>query len=89
MSTKPERFEIRLATEGRSQIEEAAQAVGETVTEFVRNAAVQRADRIVALSSRTRMPAEQFDAMLESLDIADEAPVLAQLASRPRRYVRK
>ncbi|MBF6397449.1 DUF1778 domain-containing protein [Nocardia cyriacigeorgica] len=89
MSTKTERFEIRLATEGRSQIEEAAQAVGETVTEFVRNAAIQRADRILALSSRTLMPAEQFDAMLESLDVADEAPELAQLASRPRRYVRK
>ncbi|WP_067863904.1 type II toxin-antitoxin system TacA family antitoxin [Nocardia shimofusensis] len=89
MSTKTERFEIRLAAEGRDQIEEAAGAVGETLTEFVRNAAIQRADRVLALSSRTLMPAEQFDAMLESLDVADEAPTLAAVVARPRRFVRR
>ncbi|WP_425299350.1 DUF1778 domain-containing protein, partial [Nocardia cyriacigeorgica] len=40
-------------------MEEAAKTVGETVTEFVRNAAIQPADRILALSSRTLMSAEQ------------------------------
>ena len=89
MSAKTQRFEIRLAEEGRNQIEEAAGAVGETLTEFVRNAAIQRADHVLALSSRTLMSAEQFDAMIKSLDVADEAPELAELAARTRRYVRK
>lgn len=89
MSTKTGRFEIRLAEEGRNHIEEAAGAVGETLTDFVRNAAIQRADRILALSSRTLMSAEQFDAMIKSLDVADESSELAELAARPRRYVRK
>lgn len=89
MSIKTERFEIRLAEDGRNQIEAAASAVGETVTEFVRNAAMQRADQVLALSSRTLMPAEQFDAMIRSLDIADDAPELAKAVARGRRFVRK
>lgn len=89
MSAKTERFEIRLAEERRNQIKEAAAAIGETETEFVRNAAIERADRILALSSRTLMPAEQFDAMIRSLDIPDEATGLAEIVARPRRFIRK
>ncbi|MGW4842267.1 type II toxin-antitoxin system TacA family antitoxin [Nocardia brasiliensis] len=89
MSPKTERFEIRLAEDGREQIEAAAGAVGETLTEFVRNAAIQRADQVLALSSRTMMSAEQFDAMIRSLDIADDAPELAKAVSRGRRFVRR
>ena len=89
MTIKTERFEIRLAEDGRNQIEAAAGAVGETLTEFVRNAAIQRADQVLALSSRTLMPAEQFDAMIRSLDIADDAPELAKAVARGRRFVRR
>lgn len=89
MSTMKERFEIRLAEDGRNQIEAAAGAVGETVTDFVRNAAIQRADQVLALSSRTMMPPEQFDAMIRSLDTADEAPALTKAVARRRRFVRK
>ncbi|MBU3062652.1 DUF1778 domain-containing protein [Nocardia sp. NEAU-G5] len=89
MSAKTERFEIRLAEDGRNQIEAAASAVGETVTDFVRNAAMQRADQVLALASRTLMPAEQFDAMIRSLDTADDAPELAKAVARGRRFVRK
>ncbi|MGF6885394.1 uncharacterized protein (DUF1778 family) [Nocardia sp. GAS34] len=89
MSSKTERFEMRLTEEGRKQIAAAAGAVGETLTEFVRNAAIQRADQALALSSRALMPAEQFDAMIRSLDIADDAPELAKAVARGRRFVRK
>jgi len=89
MSIKTERFEIRLAEDGRNQIEAAAGAVGETLTDFVRNAAIQRADQVLALSSRTLMPAEQFDAMIQSLDIADDAPELSKAVARGRRFVRR
>ncbi|MFE6860439.1 DUF1778 domain-containing protein [Nocardia sp. NPDC057668] len=88
-TTKSGRFEIRLAEEGRNQIEAAAGAVGETLSDFVRNAAIQRADRVLALSSRTLMAPEQFDAMLNSLDVPDPAPALAKAVAQPRRYTRK
>ncbi len=89
MSAKTERFEIRLAEERRNQIQEAAGTVGETPTEFVRNAAIERADRILALSSRTLMPAAQFDAMISSLDVADDAPALTKAAAKARAFERK
>jgi uncharacterized protein (DUF1778 family) len=89
MSAKTERCEIRLAEDGRDQIEAAAGAIGETLTEFVRNAAIQLADRVLAVSSRMPVPAEQFDAMITSLDVADDAPVLTAIVARSRRFVRK
>ncbi|WP_431956119.1 DUF1778 domain-containing protein [Nocardia lijiangensis] len=89
MSTKTERFEMRLAQDRLRQIQEAAGAIGESPTEFIRNAAIERADRILALSSRTLMPAEQFDAMMSALDVADDAPALTKAAAKPRAFVRK
>jgi hypothetical protein len=35
------------------------------------------------------MPAELFDELLASLDVADEASTLARLGQSERRYVRK
>ncbi|TLF93541.1 hypothetical protein FEK35_29880 [Nocardia cyriacigeorgica] len=89
MNTNGESFESRPTAEGCSQIEEATRAFGETVAELVGNATNQEPDRILGLPSRTLMSAEQFDAMLESLDVPDDAPELATLASRPRVYARK
>ena len=37
-------------------------------------------------TGRLKMPAEQFDALAGSLDVPDEAPALARLEDRPRRY---
>ncbi|MBF6099359.1 hypothetical protein [Nocardia cyriacigeorgica] len=88
MNTNGERFESRPTAEGCNQIEEATRAFGETA-EVVGTAANQEPDRILGLSSRTLMSAEQFDAMLESLDVPDDAPELAALASRPRVYAHK
>lgn len=88
-TTKTERIEIRVAAQLHDQILAAAEMVNETTSEFMRNAALDRADKILALSSRTLMPAEQFDALIESLDIADEAPNLAELAAEPRRFSRQ
>ncbi|TLF82522.1 hypothetical protein [Nocardia cyriacigeorgica] len=89
MNTRGERFEIRATAEGCHQIGEATRAVGETATELIGNVANQLPDRVLGLSTRTLMSSEQFDAMLESLDVPDDAPELAALASRPRFYARK
>lgn len=36
----------------------------------------------------TIMPSDQFDALVATLDVPDECPVLAAAASRPRRFAR-
>lgn len=88
-TTKTDRVELRVARQSHEQISAAAEKVNETISEFIRNAALDRADKILALSSRTLMPAEQFDALISSLDVADEAPNLARVAAEPRRFARR
>lgn len=89
MSNKTDRVEVRVAPQTRERISAAAEKVNETTSEFMRNAALDRADRVLALSSRTLMPAEQFDAMLHALDKPDHAPTLEKLAAQPRRFSRQ
>ncbi|MBF6211354.1 DUF1778 domain-containing protein [Nocardia puris] len=87
--TKTERVELRLDKDLQEQIAAAADAVDERVSEFIRKAAFDRADRILALSSRTLMPAAQFDAMMSALDVPDEAPELRKAAAAPRAFTRR
>lgn len=89
MSAKTDRVEVRVAPQTHEQISAAAEKVNESVSEFMRNAALDRADRVLALSGRTLMPAQQFDAMLRSLDEPDQAPHLERLATQPRRFSRR
>lgn len=88
-TTKTDRLEVRVTPLSRAHISDAAEKVNESVSDFIRNAALDRADKILALSSRTLMPAEQFDALIKSLDVPDEAPNLAKLAAEPRRFARQ
>ncbi len=88
-TAKTDRFEVRVAARSHQQIKAAAEAVNETTSEFIRNAALDRADKILALSNRTLMPAEQFDALINALDVPDEAPELARLAAQQRRFSRQ
>lgn len=81
-------MELRLAAEKSEYIREAAERSGETASEFVRNAAMARAEKVMALSNLTFMPAEEFDALIETIDTADETPNLDQLMKRPKRFVR-
>ena len=88
-TTKTERVEVRVARQTHDQIRAAAEKVNETPSEFMRNAALDRADKILALASRTLMPAEEFDALIQALDMADDAPNLEKVAAQPRRFARQ
>ncbi|MEV7043877.1 DUF1778 domain-containing protein [Amycolatopsis sp. NPDC051061] len=88
MATKDERLEMRLSKTDRALIEDAAKRIDESVTDFTRNAALDRAQHVLARAEVTLMPAEQFDALFASLDIADEAPELAKAFAAPRRFKR-
>ncbi|GAB2744118.1 DUF1778 domain-containing protein [Amycolatopsis magusensis] len=88
-STKNDRVELRMSSADRQLLESAAEHVHETLSDFTRSAAVQRAQNVLARTAITLMPADQFDGLLHSLDVADPAPKLAEVAARPRRFERK
>jgi uncharacterized protein (DUF1778 family) len=88
MPTKDERLEMRVSKHDRALIEDAAKRLHEPVSDFARSAAVTRAHQVLARSEITLMPSEQFDALLHSLDQAEDAPRLAQAFAQPRQFKR-
>lgn len=88
MSIKTERLEVRVDAVTKARIEDAAARLDQSASAFVIHAVTAEADRVLARAEATLMPADQFDALLAALDMPDEAPALAQLAQRDRRYRR-
>lgn len=88
MSLKTERLEVRVDAATRERIEAAAR-LDQSASAFVLDAASVAADRVLARTEATVMPAEQFDAMLAALDVPDDAPALTRLVQRERKYHRR
>ena len=89
MSAKSERIEVRTDPDTRERISRAAQERRTTFSAFILEAASSEADRVLARKDQTLMPEDQFDSLIASLDVADAAPQLAELARRPRRFTRQ
>ncbi|WP_078310895.1 MULTISPECIES: DUF1778 domain-containing protein [unclassified Mycobacterium] len=89
MAAKTERVEFRTEEASLVRIQRAASAVHEQTSEFVRKAALQRAEDVLRQELVTAMPSEQFDALMESLDVADAAPRLAAAARKPAVFKRR
>lgn len=85
MAVKTDRVEARLSPDDRERIEQAASVTGVSVSAFMVDAAVERADEIIAAATTTVVPADYFDALLEALDEPEPAPRLARAAKRARR----
>jgi uncharacterized protein (DUF1778 family) len=63
------RFEFRLRPEAKRRIEQAAELVHESTSDFARSAAEERADRVLREHYlATVVPADFFDQLLEALD---------------------
>jgi uncharacterized protein (DUF1778 family) len=88
MATKTQRIEMRTDPNSEAKIAEAARLSHQSVSSFVLNAATTAAERIIARVDRVVMPADQFDALINSLDAADEAPTLTRAAKQKRRFTR-
>lgn len=88
MATKSERVEARLSAEERVQIERAARFEGRSLSAFMVEAAVERADQVLADQSVTVVPAEYFDELVAALDEPDRAPQLGRAAKRAGRRAR-
>jgi len=88
MAVKTERIEMRADPDSGAKIAQAASIVEKSVSAFVLDAATTAADRVLARVDQVMMPADQFDALLKSLDAPDEAPTLRKVAQRERRFKR-
>lgn len=80
------RLEVRVRPEIKARIEHAAALVRTPVSDFVRSAAEERAEQIMAEhEAHTRVPAEFFDDLLTALDAsAKPSGALARAANRAR-----
>jgi len=82
------RLEARIDPELDAMIIEAAQRLNVTKTAFVSNAVRDAALKVIARADVTMMAPAVFDAMMASLDVADDSPELVELANLPRRITR-
>lgn len=67
------RFEFRVAPDAKAAIEQAASLTGESASDFVRRAAVERAQAVLQEDRGTVVPSDYFDALMAELD-APAAP---------------
>jgi uncharacterized protein (DUF1778 family) len=84
--TATERLEFRVSREHLDRIARAAQLSGEKVGAFARDAAEERAERVLrAYESTTTVPVEFFDDLWDALDApAVPSPALAAAGERLR-----
>ena len=82
------RLEARIDPELDDLITEAADRLNVTKTAFVADAIREAALKVVARTEVTVMAPEVFDAMMASIDTADESAELEDLAALPRLLTR-
>lgn len=88
MAVKSDRLEARVSPEQRARLEWAARLAGTSVSAFVVDAAVERAEELVTAQMSTSVSADYFDRLVDTLDQADRAPTLAKAAKRVARNPR-
>ena len=79
------RINIRLSSELKQTIEEAASALGQTVSEFAVSTVVREARQVLQNVQITRLSNRDRDRFLEALDAVDANPNAA-LKAAARRY---
>ena len=89
MAVKTKRIELRAEEATLDRIQRAANLVHEQTSEFVRKAAMQRAEDVLRQDLVTLMEPEQFDRLMSALDAADAAPRLAAAARKPAVFKRR
>jgi uncharacterized protein (DUF1778 family) len=88
MAVKSDRLEARVSPEQRARLELAATIAGTSVSAFVVDAAVERAEEVVAGQMSTTVPADYFDRLVSAIDEPDRAPTLTKVARRVNRRPR-
>ena len=67
-STRTAKLDLRLSPEAKQKLQTAAESAGRTVSEFVLESAIVRADETLADRTRFGLDAEQWKAFMEALD---------------------
>lgn len=84
-SAKARRVEIRVSEEERSLEAEAAATLGQSLSEFIRQAARGRAEEVLQERTTITLSDEEAQRFLDALDNpARFEPGLRRLADRPR-----
>lgn len=86
--TKDKRIEARADAVAHDLITRAASLSNETLSSFVVKAALEKAEVLIARADRTFMPAEQFDALIASLDDLTPVEEVVRLFAHERRIAR-
>ncbi|NCD18868.1 MAG: DUF1778 domain-containing protein [Actinobacteria bacterium] len=86
---KSQRIEARVTEDDARVIARAATLLNASVSSFVVEAALEKAETVVARADRTIMPAAQFDEMIAALDDPTPVPALVDLIDRPRRITHR
>lgn len=88
MAVKSDRLEARVSPKQRARLEWAANLAGTSVSAFVIDAAIERAEELVTAQMSTTVPGDYFDRVVGALDKANPAPTLAKAARRVDRRPR-
>ena len=86
---KSQRIEARVTEDDARVIARAATLLNASVSSFVVDAALEKAETVVARADRTIMPAAQFEEMVSALDDPTPVPELVALINRPRRITHR
>lgn len=88
--TRKEKLDLRLTAAAKKTLQRAAQASGRSVSEFVLESALARADETLPDRQRFGLEAEQWTAFRAALDApAKPAKRLAKLLQEPSVFERK
>ena len=81
-TNRTEKLDLRLTANAKRALQSAAQATHKTLSDFVLESALARADSVLADRQVLRLDAKQWEAFIASLDSPPNArPRLARLLS--------
>jgi len=90
MGQVSERWDFRVAAEADRLVRRAAESANRTLTDFVLDAAVLEAERVLADRRHFELAPEQWARFVEIIDRPPrESPGLKRLFSRPSIFVQK
>jgi uncharacterized protein (DUF1778 family) len=88
-STRTAKLDLRLTPEAKQKLQTAAQVANRTVSEFVLESALVRADETLADRTRFGLDAERWKMFLDALDAPPrETPRLVRLLREPSVFER-
>jgi len=88
-SMRTAKLDLRLSSEAKQKLQTAAESAGQTLSEFVLESALVRADETLADRTRFGLDAERWKAFMEALDAPPrEIPRLGRLLQEPSVFER-